>query len=113
MIGLEYVHSPDESLLALLARGTETLSLIRTIGAALICFFESESESDSEVPDSGSSDDGEAFFWVPLAFTFVIRGLDVESELELELELEDAMDIGQVRLLYKRHTYNLNPTRGS
>ena len=104
-MGLEYVRSPDESLFA---RGTETLSLIRTTGAALICFFESESESDSD-----SSDDGEAFFWVPLAFTFVIRGLDVESELELELELEDAMDIGQVRLLYKRHTYNLNPTRGS
>jgi hypothetical protein len=72
-----------------LARGTESLALICTIGAS--GFFDSESESDSE-SDSDSLDDGEAFLVGTLAFTFVIRGLDDESELELELELEDAME---------------------
>ena len=43
---------------------------------ALMGFFGSDSEeSDSEELDSDSSDDGEAFFWVPLAalaFVFFI-----------------------------------------
>lgn len=51
--------------------------------------LESESDSegsdlevlDSEEPDSDSSDNGEAFFWVPLAFTFFVWQWDDELEL--------------------------------
>ena len=62
-------RSPDESLLT---RGTGNLVLVCTTGTALMGFFESESESDSEEPELDSSDDGEAFLAVPFAITFFV-----------------------------------------